>query len=162
VKKYKLKTVTLFLLCASFTVVQAQNSAVSSGGTATGEGGTASYSVGQVFHQTIEGDGGTLSEGVQQPYIIIIETGIETANKIELKAVAYPNPTTDKLILEIADFKIADLSYKITDINGKVIQKSNISSNKTEVSMNTYESGTYLFHINKNNTNVKTFKVIKK
>lgn len=46
----------------------AQNGTVASGGVANGNGGTATYSVGEVVYKTLSGNGGIVIEGLQQAY----------------------------------------------------------------------------------------------
>ena len=53
------------LLCAAFSI-QAQQAIPSSGGNATGSGGTSSYSVGQLAYHTDSGSGGSSSQGVSK------------------------------------------------------------------------------------------------
>lgn len=60
------KTITLlFGLFTAFTV-QAQHALVTSGGNATGLGGSVSYSIGQVFYTSNTSSIGSLTQGVQQ------------------------------------------------------------------------------------------------
>ena len=55
---------SIFLLLGTYVKSIAQNSPVSSGGVATGSGGTASYTVGEVAYTTISGNGGyTVDKG---------------------------------------------------------------------------------------------------
>ena len=56
------------LLWAGFA--QAQESANSSGGDATGSGGTIAYSIGQVVYTTNTGSNGSVAKGVQHAYEI--------------------------------------------------------------------------------------------
>ena len=65
--KISVSTVFLFL-CSPF--LYAQQSTNAGGGDATGTGGSAAYSVGQVAYTSNIGTGGTESQGVQQTYII--------------------------------------------------------------------------------------------
>jgi hypothetical protein len=63
-----IKTVAL-ILCGFFTtMVQAQEANTAAGGNASGSGGTAAYSVGQIVYSTQTGANGTVAEGVQQTY----------------------------------------------------------------------------------------------
>ena len=58
----------LIFLLLSITKVKAQSSPVSSGGEASGSGGSASYSLGEVFFSSYATSGGYVIEGVQQAY----------------------------------------------------------------------------------------------
>lgn len=78
-----------------------QESVTTSGGNATGNGGSISYTIGQLFFNTVEGTTGSLPEGVQQPYEITVVTSIEEAFGNYLNVFAYPNPVTDFRFLNL-------------------------------------------------------------
>ena len=87
----------LMSLCLS-----SQETVITTGGEATGAGGTASYSIGQVFFTTVTGTNGSIMQGVQQPYEISITLG-EGETTVNLEISVYPNPTTDRLTLKTND-----------------------------------------------------------
>jgi hypothetical protein len=66
-----MKKIILFLGCCLLgwgtTDLLAQHGNVAAGGQATGAGGTASYSIGQVNYLTASGNNGSLIQGLQQP-----------------------------------------------------------------------------------------------
>ncbi len=64
------------LVLGSFHV-RAQESIVASGGEATGTGGSSSYSIGQVSYTSNQGTGGSVEQGVQQPFEIYAVLGME-------------------------------------------------------------------------------------
>jgi hypothetical protein len=67
--KNTIKIVQLIFLLLGFAALQSQNAVVSSGGDFTGAGGTANYSVGQVFYNITNSiDGITVQSGVQQTF----------------------------------------------------------------------------------------------
>ena len=67
----------------------AQNATVSAGGTATGSGGTLTFTIGQIADQKVDGNGQYIIEGVQQPYEIQT-VGVDNYPNISLNAVVYP------------------------------------------------------------------------
>ena len=98
-----MKTIVfLFASVLSFNVTQAQNNTVSAGGDASGSNGSVSYSVGQVFYTSAEGDNGSISQGVQQAYDIGVITGVENA---DIVANLFPNPTVGNVQLNISNFE---------------------------------------------------------
>jgi hypothetical protein len=155
-----IKTITLFALLASFTL-HAQQTIPATGGDATGSGGSASYSVGQIVYTTHTGSNGTISQGVQQSYEIftLSNAALSTVN---LTATTYPNPTSDYVVLDISDDGLTDLSYVLYDIQGKPILNATISSKDTQIDMQSLSAGTYLLNVNQNNQKLKSFKIIKK
>ncbi|QGY43756.1 T9SS type A sorting domain-containing protein [Maribellus comscasis] len=159
-KRLQLSAVLLFGL--GLTGLQAQESVNTSGGNASGSGGSVSYSYGQMVYQTHTGTNGSVAEGVQQAYEISVLTGIDGAKEIKLLVSAYPNPTTDYLTLSISEFDVSDLSYLLFDMNGKLIQNEKISGSQTSIFMGNLVPASYLVRVIQKNEEVKTFKIIKK
>lgn len=163
-RKLKAKSIwaaALFTLTFPLSTVTAQESVNATGGNATGSGGTASYSVGQVFYQTHTGTNGSVAEGVQQPYEISVVTGIEEAKGIDISVTAYPNPTSDYLTLNIDEFDISKLSYQLYDMQGKLFQSEKITDNQTRIFMSQLLPAIYFVKVIQGNKEVKTFKIIK-
>ena len=162
--KWKVKSLvvaTFLTFYFSLSTLTAQEAITATGGDASGSGGSASYSVGQVVYQTHTGTNGSVSEGVQQPFEISVVTGIEEAKGIKLIVSAYPNPTTDYLTLEVQDFELSTLHFQLFDINGKLLQNEKITSTQTSIIMSNLVPATYFVKITEGNKEVKTFKIIK-
>jgi len=158
-KNKKVKLTALLLMGIGFNQVYAQQATTASGGDASGVGGSVVYSVGQIVYTTNTGITGSVAQGVQQPYEISITTGmLETAIKLNLSA--YPNPTTNYLMLLIDNYDKA-LSYQLYDISGKLLESNTIVANSTTIKMEKMQTGTYLLKVIQNNKEVKTFKIIK-
>lgn len=151
----------LAIFCSIATSIYAQESINTTGGEAIGSGGSVSYSVGQVTYQTHTGTNGSVAQGVQQPYEISVITAIEEAKNINLSVSAYPNPTTDYLILEVKDFELETLHFQLYDINAKLIQSGKITGNQTSIVMSKLLPATYFVRVMQKNKEIKTFKVIK-
>jgi len=158
-KNKKTKLSALLLLGIGFNQVYAQQATTASGGDASGSGGSVAYSVGQIVYTTYTGSNGSVAQGVQQPYEISITTGLlETDIKLNLSA--YPNPTTNYLMLQIDNYDKA-LSYQLYDIGGKLLESNTVVANSTTIKMEQMPTGTYLLKVIQNNKEVKTFKIIK-
>ena len=164
-KKFKLNT--LLLLGIGLTGIQAQTSVNASGGVALGSGGSSSYSIGQVVYITQTGTNGSVTQGVQQPYVISITTSIEQAKDITL--LTYPNPTTDYLVLKVTDFELSDMNFQLFDKQGKLLQSDKITSNQTNISMSNLLPDIYFVKVVfiksqgiAHQQEIKTFKIIKK
>jgi len=157
----RLKFSTILFLGLGLTGLQAQESDIATGGNATGSGGSVSYTVGQIAYQTFSGTSGSIAQGVQQPYEISVVSGIEGAKGINLSIRAYPNPSTDYLTLSIDEFDISNLSFKLYNIQGKLLQSEKITGNRTSIIMDNLVHSTYFVKVIQNNKEVKTFKVIK-
>ena len=153
----------LFLLGVVFA--QAQTTATTSGGEASGNGGAVSYTVGQVAYQTHSGTTGSVAEGVQQPYEISVVTGIEETNISLLNISAYPNPTTDYLQLKIdasTSFSIQEMQYQLYDMQGKLLRSKNLTGNETQINMSNCVPAIYFVRVISKNKSLKEFKIIKK
>lgn len=152
----------LFFECL---ILNAQNSVLSSGKDAIGSGGGASYSVGQVFFNSLESSSGTVSEGVQQTYVISENPNPDPTDNINNSLLVdikvYPNPIVDKLIVKQNELFIDGYSYFLTDVSGKVLTENTLNSTETEIDMYEYSSATYFLKIKKNDSEIKTFKIIK-
>ena len=146
------------ILWAGFA--QAQESANSSGGDATGSGGTVAYSIGQVVYTTNTGTNGSAAQGVQHAYEIFTVGIKETELNISLTA--FPNPTTENLTLQISDYNNAKLSYQLFDMKGKQLGNGQIVAQQTQINMNGLPSATYFLNVvNQENKKFQSFKIIK-
>ena len=159
--KQKKLTIILLLLCFGLTKVQAQEAVMTSGGDASGSGGSASYSIGQIVYTTNTGTNGSVAQGVQQPFEISVVASIEEAKGITLKCSVYPNPATDYLMLKIENFDLSTLNFQLFDINGKLLLDQKINSNETSISMESIPSANYFLKVIQSNKKIKTFKIIK-
>ncbi|MDD2550307.1 MAG: T9SS type A sorting domain-containing protein [Bacteroidales bacterium] len=160
-KNKRLKFCALFLLGLGLTGLQAQESINATGGNASGSGGSASYSVGQLVYTTNTGTNGSVAQGVQQPFEISAVTGIEEAKGINLTVSAYPNPTTDYLTLEVRDFNLSALTFQLYDLQGKLLQSEKITGNQTSIAMGNLGPAMYFVKVMEGNKEIKTFKIIK-
>ena len=157
----ELRLSTVILLCFGMFGLQAQQVVTTSGGNASGSGGTASYTIGQIVYTTNANSNGSVAQGVQQPYEISVITAIEDAKDINLIFSVYPNPTTDFLTLKIENYELENLSYWLYGVSGNLIESKKVQSGEIQISMTNQLSGTYFLKLTEGNKDVKTFKIIK-
>lgn len=157
----RLKLIALFLWGLGLTGLRAQEAILTTGGEASGSGGTVSYSVGQVVYTTNIGTNGSVAQGVQQPFEISVVTGIKQANGINLKCTAYPNPTSDYLVLKVENYDKVNLSYQLYDMNGRLLENQKITDTETGIIMSNLVPASYFIKVTESNKEVKTFKIIK-
>jgi hypothetical protein len=159
--KNKSRPLTLLLaglLCGN--LAQSQESTNSSGGDATGSGGSVAFSIGQVFYTKNTGSSGSIAQGVQYAYEIFTFGIKETELNISLYV--FPNPTTDNLTLEISDYNNEKLSYQLLDALGKQLSHGQLSANKTHIYTNSLPKATYFVNVvNEEIKTVQSFKIIK-
>ena len=168
-KNKKQKLMVILMLGFGLSGLQAQTTASTSGGNASGAGGSASFSIGRVFYKSITGTNGSVDEGVQQPYEILIITGLKSANGISLSAVVYPNPVADYLILKVDAATMQNMpstAYQLYDMSGKLLEAKKLQGTETKIGMTNRVAGSYFLKIinqqSKESQEIKTFKIIKK
>jgi hypothetical protein len=157
----KVKFSAIVLLSSLLTGLHAQEALPVTGGDASGSGGVASYTVGQVVYLTHTGTGGSEAQGVQQPFEISIISGIEEGKSITLQYLVYPNPVTEMLTLKIRGELRTDYVVSIYDMNGIRLVHIKINSIETSIDMKNLVPATYILKMTDNNKEVKTFKIIK-
>lgn len=160
--KHLIKTMIVFCLFGCGATIQAQNTIPASGGNASGDGGTVSYSVGQVVYTTNTSvTSGSIAQGVQQPFEISVITAIEQAEDITLVCSVYPNPANDFLTLKVENYDNKSLSYRLFDANGKLLESKKVTGNETTISMANLLPNLYLLKVIDNQKEIKIFKIIK-
>ena len=152
----------LFMMSAG---VFAQSAIVPVGGDAQGNGGSVSYTVGQVAMQYVVNSDGTIfvAEGVQQPYEIMT-VGVDDYPQIVLDAVVYPNPTNNIAQLHLNGVEIPIGGYRaiLYDGNGKMLESLNVTDEITPFQIGQYATGTYYLELRDGKRLLKTFKVVRK
>ena len=162
-KQTSKKLITVIILIFGLFSLQAQETVSATGGEATGSGGSASYSIGQVVYTTHTGTNGNYSaQGVQQPFEISVVTVIPEAENISISISIYPNPASDFLTLTIiGDIVKTQFIASLYDINGKLQKSKNITADKTKITINNLTPGTYFLKVTDNKKVIKSFKIIK-
>ena len=156
-----LRVATFFTFTFSLSTLSAQESVNATGGDASGSGGSANFSIGQVAYQTHTETNGSVTEGVQQPFEISVITGIEEAEGINISLKAYPNPTTGYLQLKVESEKLKHLSFQLYDMNGKLLQTKKITSTVSQIDMSSYVPATYFVRVITESKLISEFKIIK-
>ena len=155
----------LILSCLLVPSLFAQSAIVPVGGDAQGNGGSVSYTVGQLAVESAANSNGSISvaEGVQQPYEIMT-VGVDDYPQIALDAVVYPNPTENIAQLQLNGFEIpADgLRATLYDGNGKRLQTVTVTDDLTAFQIGQYATGTYYLEVRDGKRVVKTFKIVRR
>jgi hypothetical protein len=153
----------IFIVLFSFSIVslQAQEAVATSAGNFSGSGGSVSYTIGQVAFSSFSGSNGSIVQGVQQPYEISVITGVDNTEEIKLSCIVYPNPTRNTIKLSIGSPDFDNMSYRLFDIKGNLIQDMKVEGEETEISMINLVPSIYFLRVIKNQKELKTFKIIK-
>jgi hypothetical protein len=153
-----------YLILLGLTVplfANGQEATPTSGGDAFGSGGSASYTIGQVVFTSNNNLSGIVSQGVQQPFEILVVSGIKSAEEIYLECSVFPNPTNELINLRVANCKFENLSMQLYDTSGKLLQSKKVEGDETFISMVNFIPANYLIKVTQGNKEVKTFKIIK-
>ena len=155
----------LILSCLLVPSLFAQSAIVPVGGDAQGNGGSVSYTVGQLAVESAANSNGSISvvEGVQQPYEIMT-VGVDDYPQIALNAVVYPNPTENIAQLQLNGFEIPTDGLRATlyNSNGKQLQNVTVTEDLTTFQIGQYATGTYYLEVRDGKRTLKTFKVVRK
>jgi hypothetical protein len=153
----------LLCLCNTSISLFGQSTISPSGGESTGNAGSVSYTIGQIgTNPSNANSAGILTQGVQQPFEILIITGIEEAEGIKLQFCVFPNPCKNDLFLKVENFSFENIFYLLIDNNGKILAKNKITETETKISIDNLPSSVFYVEIKDiNNKGIKTFKIIK-
>ena len=156
---------TLWILILSLTpvsVLHSQATIPASGGSASGTGGSVTYTLGQIAFSVLTGSNGSIIQGVQQPYEISTVTAIEDTRDISLEYTVYPNPTEGSVRLTIGSPADDKYGFQIYDQSGKLIRSRTAISHETEISLENLPSSVYFLKVLRNSHEVIVFKIIKR
>ncbi|MEO8151355.1 MAG: T9SS type A sorting domain-containing protein [Bacteroidia bacterium] len=156
------KTLLLSFCLVGFgaTSLRAQQGQSAAAGEIYGPGGNVSFTIGQSDYVTTTGSGGTILQGVQQPIEIFILSGIEQTD-IQLKCAVYPNPATDYVMLSVQGPFTENMTYLLYNMEGKIITSGPLGNNETKISLSQLANSIYYIKVLHNNSEIKTFKIIK-
>jgi hypothetical protein len=149
------------LLCIELGRVYAQETVLASGGEAIGNAGNVSYSIGQNLYTTHVGEHCSVAHGVQQPFEISIIAGTDNAEASKLIIIAYPNPTNDVLLLRVENYHGKHLTYRVFDLNGRLLMIGKLTGSETRIPMNKYPPASYILWVFHDRKAMICFKVIK-
>ena len=140
-----LKSFLPLILLLFSTSVYSQNSEQfigSSGGDYTNSQAQLSFTLGEVVVETISSSGNMLTQGFQQPNLILT-TLIDNSDFEGLNV--YPNPFED--ILYIEQRVQNEIQISLIDIAGRVVQKYEVSKKKSLLDFSNTTSGQYFLII---------------
>lgn len=164
-KKKRLALTVLFISHFSIFTLSAQSAFPTLGGDVSGNGGSLSYTVGQLAisfekQRTTNAEviKTSLFEGVQQTYCID-ELDIDGVLPINLNVNIYPNPTTD-CIQVMPTESIDNLKFELYTIDGQLLQHGIIRGIKQTIDMKNYPSGSYLLRVHVDNME-NNYRIIK-
>ena len=156
---YLILKIPLLILLGFNGICEAQQTVNASGNNAQSATGSVSYSVGQMFDQSLSSVSGKVNQGVQQPYEIYTLATNESA--VQKKITVYPNPVKDFLIVDFNSEKLQNAKYQLFEGTGRIINQGGLRDLKNEINTSTLNSGMYILSISSEGKTMKTFKIIK-
>lgn len=139
--------------------IQAQEVIASSGNHFQNENFSISWTLGETMIETFESSDMLLTQGFQQP-LMIVSTMVEEPD-LEFQVTAYPNPTSAHVNISTDIGQTQSLIYRVYDVQGRLISSNNLLGTETRVAFDDFQPGTYFIQIVRDEKPVKTFKIIK-
>jgi len=150
----------LVILLFTSTTLFSQSTVVTSGGQARGNG-SVTYTVGQVVYTSTIVSSGSVLQGIQQSVELFTLSNPELQTLV-LEAFTYPNPATNNINLVLKNSDLQGLSYTLFDLKGTKILDGTVDQDNTVIPIEKMAVGIYILKVNQQNSELKTFKIIKK
>lgn len=135
----------------------------SSGNDATGDSGSVTYSIGQVFYTYIGESIYNVAQGVQQDELSITLSTEENSIEPKAEIFIFPNPTTDYVSINMEGYESdsRQRSYQLYDLQGRLLKQDTVIQTETQINVTDLRSAIYLLQVYVDNKVLKTFKIIK-
>ncbi len=156
-----MKKVVLFLFLSGLFLANtlAQEAVVPGGGYHQNNGLAISWTLGELAIETLISGDKILTQGFQQPGLLIVS--VKDPGDSGPEIIAYPNPTSGQLYVRTTIDPFHYLSHQIYDSTGRLVGSGQIKSSLHEISFHAHEPGLYFVKIFRDNQPVKTFKILK-
>lgn len=155
-----LRSFLAFLSCFAGVALLAQRDAVSTGGVATGTGGSVSFSIGQVANDAPASGTGSVTQGVQQPYddlsTVIPDHGLDASD-----VTAFPTVTNDLVVVSVPGSTTSPLRMDVIDALGRIVVHRAIVAARTELSLGALAPGTYRLRVSDGAGPLRTFTLVR-
>ncbi|HRH68647.1 MAG TPA: T9SS type A sorting domain-containing protein [Flavobacteriales bacterium] len=146
-----------FAICAE---VCAQRTVVPAGGDASGNGGTMSWTLGQVDYIANGSASGTVAQGVQQPTEFLVLATAEQ-NPMTRSVHVMPNPTSDGITVQLSTTPERAATYRMLDLTGQEVATGPFIAASAYIPLAGLASSTYVIHVLHDGTETAVLRVIK-
>ncbi len=116
-----------------------------------------SWTIGETMTETYTAGTTILTQGFQQSKLTA--TSVFELPESNITVGIAPNPATNFVKLKISDTE--NISFRLFDYNGKLINKTKVISEETEIPFSRLPNAAYFLKIMKGNMLIKTFQIIK-
>lgn len=158
-----MKNKYIFLVVLSFFSIPnafSQKNTVASGGTASGGGGSSTYTIGQIDYTFHSDSISSISQGVQhafEVYFLDLENVVFNSSNVNI----YPNPVLTEINISMANLAKDNYSFEILDLKGAILYKGILNSGLTQIQLDDISTGLYMIKIQSSKGYIQTYKFIK-
>ncbi|MCK0130764.1 T9SS type A sorting domain-containing protein [Flavobacteriaceae bacterium F08102] len=147
----------LLLICLYLPLTSEAQQVVSAlGGTYSSTTGSIEYSLGEVSILTLNNTQNSLTQGLLQPSLSILD--VDDFDHLSIKI--YPNPSSS--VIHIKLLNLDKVKYTLLDIQGRTLKESTITNRFATIDLLNLAQGVYLFKVENNlNDKQKTYRIIK-
>lgn len=155
-----IRALGVLFLCACTSNLVAQAGIGVSGGHVTSDEISFSYSVGQVFNNTLSNPEYFISQGIQHPMLLVItETSVQTEEIAGMKV--YPNPAANQLYIKKQVPDQERSRVLLLNMQGQVLIDKTFDTNEFVLPLETIGTGHYVLKVITEKSETNTFNIIK-
>jgi len=158
--KKHLITIATFALVGSLKAQTVMPQVVSSsGGSGQNAQGSLAWTIGEPVTATVSDGTSTLTQGFQQPTLLIATA--QNENNAAVHLLVYPNPTADFVTLKFDASTASQYNFKIFDVTGKLVNEGKATSANPNISFLGLASGQYTVSLLSPNLKTQNISIIK-
>lgn len=118
--------------------------------------------VGTPYGASLLGANGSLEVSAEYGQSTYQETTLSIKDRAEQSNIrVYPNPTSEKINIDLSQLQVSQVVLRLVDINGKLMINKTSSQSLEVLDLQSYPVGAYLLQVEINKNKVQTFRIIK-
>lgn len=150
------KKILFASFCFCSVTIWSQEAVSTQGDSYSNTSGSIDYTIGEVVINTVSDGTNDITQGFHQTNWNFLSL---EDNMPEMTVNVFPNPLTDVLMVQTKGFELIQL--ELFDNNGRIVYEGEMTSSSFPIPVSRLSSGNYNLKLSKNNTILKTFKLIK-
>ncbi len=143
--------------------LSAQQGVVSTGGDIQAPAGSVAFSIGQTASQIIDGETGSVHQGLQQPYTYQVTSVEDLREDIAIRL--YPNPAESFVYVHLTPpatgFAQDRFTARLYDLSGKLILEQVLDSDVNTISISRLREAIYLLQVWQGHHFIKSYSFTK-
>ena len=152
----KLLFVLLLSICCLGAHAQPHDLVSSSGASFENSSGYLDFSIGELITSTLTSTSAVLTQGFHQTRL---RTGVPVVSEPAIQMSVYPNPVSDRLILQVELPEGFD--YLLYDSRGVLLDRGQILGEHTEIDFTTLAPAIYILRVTNHKEEVRLFQIVK-